>query len=87
MLVSLLVETSGQLRFPSFKEKSWSLKIVDGHISNNKVRAEQCVDCKSSCELVTYSCGDPNMVLYGCKGHKCKHTVIRLRFSPESTPL
>jgi hypothetical protein len=76
-------ESSKMLHFPSFKEKSWSLKVIDGHVANNRVRAEQCVDCKSNCELVSYNRNNPNLVLYGCKGHKCKHTVIRLKFAPQ----
>ena len=69
--------------FPSIKDKSWSSRIVEGHLINGKVRAEQCVDCRSSCELVTFYRGDSNSILCGCKGHKCKHILIHVKFTPE----
>jgi hypothetical protein len=52
------------LNFPSIKEKSWASRIVEGHLFNGKVRAEQCADCTSSCELVTFGCGNPNSILW-----------------------
>ena len=69
--------------FPSVKEKSWSSRIVEGYFFNGKVRAEQCEGCTSSCDLVTFGCGNPNSLLYGCNGHKCKHVLIRVKFTPE----
>jgi hypothetical protein len=77
-------KSSELLSFPSIKEKSWSFRVVEGHIFNGKVRAEQCVECKSSCELVTFGCGDSNSILCGCSGDKCKHVLIRMKFASES---
>jgi len=71
------------LNFPYIKEKSWSSRIVEGHLINGKVRAEQCAECKSSCELLTYYRGDSNSILCGCTGHKCKHILIHVRFTPK----
>ena len=73
------LETSG---FPSFKEKSWVSRIVEGQFFNGRVRAEQCTECNSSCDLVTFGC-DSNSLLYGCTGHKCKHVLIRVKFPPK----
>jgi hypothetical protein len=69
--------------FPYIKEKSWSSRVVEGHIFNGKVRAEQCAECKSSCELVTFGCGDSNSILCGCTKDKCKHTLIHIKFPSE----
>lgn len=43
----------GITNFPYIKEKSWSSRVIEGHLFKGKVRAEQCAECKSSCELVT----------------------------------
>jgi hypothetical protein len=67
--------------FPSIKEKSWASRIVEGHLFNGKVRAEQCAECKCSCELVTFGCGNSNSILYGCTGNKCKHMLINIKFT------
>jgi hypothetical protein len=69
------------IKFPSIKEKSWASRIVEGHLINGKVRAERCSDCKSSCKLVTFGCGNSNSILYGCSGHKCKHILINVKFN------
>jgi hypothetical protein len=56
----------GITNFPYIKEKSWSSRVIEGHIFKGKVRAEQCAECKSSCELVTLGIGDSNSILCGC---------------------
>lgn len=71
------------LNFPNVKAKSWSSRIVEGHLINGKVRAEQCTECKSSCELLTFYGGDSNSILCGCTGQKCKHVLIHFRFDPK----
>ncbi len=63
-----------------FKEKSWSVKLVDGFVSDSKVRAPQCVGCSSASSLVVLKSGNPNMVLYGCSGSKCQHRLIKVQF-------
>jgi len=62
------------------KEKSWSIRLIDGYISGNQVRSKSCGNCESVSRLVANNYGDPNMVLYGCTGHKCKNKLIRLKF-------
>jgi hypothetical protein len=81
MIVNKSLEVNN---FPTFKEKSWSSRIVEGHFLNGQVKAEQCTQCTSCCNLVTFGCGDSNSLLYGCTGHKCKHILIRVKFSPDS---
>ena len=63
-----------------YKVKSWSVKVVDGYILNNQVRSAQCKGCDSATKLVVGNNDDPNLILYGCGGHKCKHTLIRMDF-------
>ncbi len=62
------------------KDKSWSVRLVDGYILGNQVRGKNCGNCESISKLVANNFGNPNMVLYGCNGHKCKHKLIRLNF-------
>jgi len=63
-----------------FKEKSWSVRLVDGYILGNQVRGMHCDNCDGISKLVANNFGNPNMVLFGCNGHKCKHRLIRLYF-------
>ncbi len=63
-----------------FKEKSWSVKLVDGFVSADQVRAEHCTDCEGTCGVVVRHRGNPNLVLFGCERSKCQHKLIRLQF-------
>ncbi len=65
------------------KEKSWSVRLVDGYVLNGQVRADQCAGCEATTKLVAGNNGDPDLVLFGCNGHKCKHTLIRVDLSQE----
>ena len=67
------------------KVKSWSVKVVDGYILNDQVRSAQCRGCDSATKLVVGNNDDPNLILYGCGGHKCKHTLIRMNFGSENS--
>jgi len=69
----------GQFLFV-FKEKSWSVFLVKGHVLNDQVRAERCDNCKSITEVLTTNYNNPNLLLYGCKDSKCKHRLLRLDF-------
>ena len=64
-----------------FKEKSWSVKVVDGFITNNRVRTQQCENCDSTSYLVAINHADPNLTLFGCGNRKCKHILMRMRIS------
>jgi hypothetical protein len=66
--------------FRLIKEKSLSVRIVEGQLLDGKVRAIQCTECKHSCELVTVGCGNSNSMLYGCTGNKCRHLLIHVKF-------
>jgi hypothetical protein len=68
------------MNFPYIKEKSWSSRVIEGYIFQGKVRAQQCAECKSSCELVTLGVGDSNSILCGCAKDKCKHILIHMKF-------
>ena len=68
------------ISFRLIKEKSWSVRIVEGQLLDGKVRATQCSECKHSCELVTVGCGNSNSILYGCSGNKCRHVLIHVEF-------
>lgn len=69
--------------FNSFKEKSWSVLLIKGYVSNDKVRAEHCENCKSTTEVLTTNYNNPNLLLNGCKDNKCKHRLLRLDFDAE----
>ncbi len=64
-----------------FKEKSWSVRLVHGYVQNNQVRSDRCRGCESSTKLIVANNGEPDSQLYGCYGHKCKHILIRIKFS------
>ena len=66
------------------KEKSWSVKLLSGFISNNQVRSDKCKGCASSTQLIVGNNDDPNLALWGCNGHKCKHILIRMKFEPQN---
>lgn len=66
-----------------FKEKSWSVRLVDGYVLGDQVRGMQCDSCDGISKLVANNYGNPNMVLFGCNGRKCKHRLIRLCFYSE----
>jgi hypothetical protein len=66
------------------KEKSWGVKLVGGFVSNNQVRSLRCKGCDSTSKLVVGSNHNPNLALWGCSGHKCKHVLIRMNFEPQS---
>jgi hypothetical protein len=63
------------------KEKSWSVRLINGYVQNDQITSDQCKGCDSSTQLVVANNGNPNLVLYGCGGHKCKHRLIRMNFS------
>ena len=63
-----------------YKEKSWSVKLVEGYVLNNLVRSNHCKGCDSTARLVVNNNGNPDLLLYGCNGHKCKHILIRMKF-------
>lgn len=67
-----------------FKEKSWSVRLVDGYILGNQVKGTHCDNCEGMSKLVANNFSNPNMVLFGCNGHKCKHRLIRLYFCSEN---
>jgi hypothetical protein len=63
-----------------FREKSWSVKLVEGFILKKQVRAEHCTNCEGTCDLIERHRGNPNLVLFGCEHSKCQHRLIRLQF-------
>lgn len=67
----------------SFKEKSWSVLLLKGHVLNDQVRAQRCENCKSTNEVLTTNFSNPNLFLYGCKDSKCNHRLLRLDFNSE----
>ena len=67
--------------FQSIKEKTWSVRIVEGQLLEGKVRAKQCSQCKHSCDLVAIGCGNSNSILYGCAKSKCRHVLIHVEAS------
>jgi len=69
------------LMFYHFKEKSWSVLLIKGYVSNDQVRGTRCENCKSTTEVLTANHNNPNLLLYGCKDTKCKHRLLRLDFN------
>jgi len=70
--------------FGLIKEKSWSVRIVEGHLQEGKIRAKQCSQCKHSCDLVAIGRGNSNSLLYGCAESKCRHVLIHVEPSSAS---
>ena len=70
-----------------FREKSWAVRLVNGYILDSQVKADQCRDCDSNTKLVVSNNNDPDLLLYGCNGHKCKHILIRIKFPEENQTL
>jgi hypothetical protein len=64
----------------SVREKSLSVFLMKGYISNNQVKAQRCENCKAISEVLTVNYGNPNLLLYGCRDTKCKHKILRLDF-------
>lgn len=69
----------------SFKEKSWSVLLVEAHIANCEVRGTLCENCKSATQALTANFGNPNLFLYGCKDSKCKNRLLRLEFPVDAS--
>ena len=63
------------------KKKSWSIKLVPGHILNGKVKGEQCTDCNYASRLIAENKGNPELLLFSCDGPKCKNLLIRLNLN------
>jgi hypothetical protein len=64
--------------FRSIKEKSWSVRIVEGELQDGKIRTKHCSQCKRSCDLVAIGRGNANSILYGCTVSKCRHVLIHV---------
>ncbi len=62
------------------KEKSWSVKLTGGYLLNGMVRADLCKGCEASTSIVARNNGNPNLLLFGCNGNKCRHRLIRISF-------
>src|SRR5512147_1607967 len=65
------------------KEKSWSVRLAGGYLLNGVVRADLCKDCEASTTIVARNNSNPNLLLFGCNGTKCKHRLIRFNFTQE----
>ncbi len=63
------------------REKSWSVKLVQGYLAKDRVRATQCETCQATCNLLVRNLGNPNLALFGCSLSKCQHRLIRFDFS------
>jgi hypothetical protein len=72
---------SEPIDFRVIKEKSWSVRIVEGQLLEGKIRAKQYSQCKHSYDLVAIGCGKSNSILYGCVESKCKHVLIHVEAS------
>jgi hypothetical protein len=71
-----------------FRDKSWTVRLVNGYVLDNRVRSEHCRDCDSIAKLVVSNNSNPDLLLYGCNGHKCKHNLIRIKFpEADQTPI
>jgi hypothetical protein len=66
--------------YHNIKEKSWSVRLIEGYVLNDQVRAQRCENCRSTTEILVANYGNPNLLLYGCKESKCKHRMLRLDF-------
>ena len=67
----------------TIKEKSWSVMLINGHLSNDQVRAKRCENCKSTSQVIAGNYGNPHLFLYGCEDSKCRHRLLRLDFDRE----
>ncbi len=69
--------------FQSVKEKSWSVRLLNGYVVDDEVRSDKCENCKSKTEILVSNYTNPNLLLYGCKDNKCKHRFLRIDLSKE----
>jgi hypothetical protein len=65
------------------KEKSWSVKLVEGSVLSDQVRAEKCKGCDRIPQLIVGNDDESNLVLYGCVSQKCRHSLIRVDLNRE----
>jgi hypothetical protein len=61
------------------KEKSWSVRVVDGVFSEalGYVRGIQCGDCLSRPKLIEVNPSNSRLALFGCENGKCQHRLIK----------
>jgi len=67
----------------SLKGKS-CVRLVNGYILNNEVRAQLCGTCKCETKILVGNYSNPNLLLYGCKDTKCKHHLLRIDLAEEN---
>jgi hypothetical protein len=64
--------------FYPFKEKSWSVRLVPGHILDDQIRSQRCQNCKSISQILVVNHQNPNLLLYACRDSKCRHRMLRV---------
>ena len=69
------------------QKKTISVKLFDGFHINNRVRTSLCKDCDSNARLIAGNLANPNLVLFGCDGQKCRQRLIRLNLNSEENRL
>ncbi len=65
-------------------EKSWVVKLATGFLIDDHVKSPQCKGCNSTTEPILRNNHDGALFLFGCPNRKCRHTLIRFKFPPES---
>jgi hypothetical protein len=76
---SQFASVTASIVFSSLKEKSWSVKLMEGSAldSDGHVRTRFCEDCKSNTELIAINTANPRLVLLGCSDRKCQHRLVK----------
>jgi hypothetical protein len=72
------------------KEKSWVVRLVEGHVLRGEVSSDFCRECNLAPKLIIGNNGDENLLLYGCDTHQCKHIMLRVRLDqqvPSMSPM
>ena len=74
-----IMRESTSLPLTEPKEKSWSVKVIDGYSSDDigSIKTSRCGDCMSKPVLIAVNPSNPRLVLLGCQDCKCLHKVIR----------
>ena len=62
----------------SVKEKSWSVRITFGYVTNGQVRSHNCGNCAFNAKLVIGNNDNSNLLLYGCDTRKCRHILMKV---------
>ncbi len=66
------------------REKSWSVRLTNGYVLDGQVKSARCRGCERKPKLLIGNDNNPDLVLFGCEGSRCRHTLIRMNLRQAS---